>query len=99
MLDPRKKNKNQLRNFKNVPEILKFMGKRIEFYKMYDFGSLLKAAPSLIQATKPQPTYGYGYPVTTVKPATPSTGISTNTLLLVAAAGLGIYFFTKKKRR
>jgi len=63
------------------------------------FGSLLKAAPSLIQAAKPQPTYAYGTPVTTVKPATPSTGISTNTLLLVAAAGLGIYFFTRKKRR
>ena len=30
---------------------------------------------------------------------TSTTGISTNTLLLVAAAGLGIYFFTKKKRR
>jgi len=44
MLDPRKKNKNQLRTFKNVPEILKFMGKRIELNRMYDFGSLLKAA-------------------------------------------------------
>ena len=63
------------------------------------FGSLLKAAPSLIKATQPTPVYSYGTPVTTAKPATSTTGISTNTLLLVAAAGLGIYFFTKKKRR
>lgn len=42
MLDSRKKNKNQSRAFENIPEILKFMGKRIEENKMYDFGSLLK---------------------------------------------------------
>jgi len=63
------------------------------------FSNLLQAAPSLIKATQPTPTYAYGTPVTTVKPTTSSTGISTNTLLLVAAAGLGVYFFTRKKRR
>ena len=63
------------------------------------FTNLLSAAPSLIKATQPTPTYAYGTPVTTVKPTTTSTGISTNTLLLVAAAGIGVYFFTRKKRR
>ena len=63
------------------------------------FGSLLNAAPSLIKATQPTPVYSYGTPVTTAKPATATTGISTNTLLLIAAAGLGVYFYTRKKRR
>ena len=63
------------------------------------FGSLLNAAPSLIKATQPTPVYSYGTPVTTAKPATATTGISTNTLLFIAAAGLGVYFYTRKKRR
>jgi hypothetical protein len=62
------------------------------------FNSLLQATPSIIKAVSPTPVYAYGTPVTTVKPVTASTGISTNTLLLIAAAGLGVYFFTRKRR-
>ena len=61
------------------------------------FTSLLQVTPSLIKASQPTPTYGYSTTATTMKPVTASTGISTNTLLLIAAAGLGVYFFTKKK--
>jgi len=65
--------------------------------------SVLKAAPSIITAAQPTPSYyggganspQYSYPTT--KTST-TTGISTNTLLLLAAAGIGIYFFTKKRR-
>ena len=64
------------------------------------FGSLLKVAPVLLQpkaAISPYGTpYGSTYPTTTA--VKPSTGISTNTLLLLAAAGLGVYFITKKSR-
>jgi hypothetical protein len=63
--------------------------------------SVLKAAPGIITATKPTPTYGayggssqYSYPTTQTSA---STGMSTNTILLLAVAGLGIYFLTKKK--
>jgi hypothetical protein len=61
--------------------------------------SVLKAAPGIITATKPTPSYGggssqYSYPTTQT---TASTGFSTSTLLLLAAAGLGIYFLTKKR--
>ena len=62
--------------------------------------SVLKAAPGIITATKPTPSYyggsssQYSYPTTQ---PTASTGFSTSTLLLLAAAGLGIYFLTKKK--
>jgi hypothetical protein len=59
--------------------------------------SVLKAAPSIITATQPVPNFGGGSAVTYQAPA-PSTGISTNTLLLIAAAGIGFYFFTKKRR-
>jgi hypothetical protein len=63
------------------------------------FNSLLKATPSLIKATQPTPTYGYGVTPPSLKPKAASTGISTNTLLLIAAAGIGVYFFTRKKSR
>ena len=62
--------------------------------------SVLKAAPGIITATKPTPSYyggsssQYSYPTTQ---PTASTRFSTSTLLLLAAAGLGIYFLTKKK--
>jgi hypothetical protein len=65
--------------------------------------SVLKAAPSIITAAQPTPSYyggtssQYSYP-TTKTSSSMSTGISTNTLLLLAAAGIGIYFFTKKRR-
>jgi len=59
--------------------------------------TIFKAAPSIITAAQPVPNYGGGSNVTYQPPA-PSTGISTNTLLLIAAAGIGIYFFTKKRR-
>jgi len=63
------------------------------------FTSLLKATPSLIKATQPTPTYGYGVTPTSLQPKAATTGISTNTLLLIAAAGIGVYFFTRKKSR
>jgi hypothetical protein len=61
------------------------------------FDSVLKAAPGIITATKGTPSYGgadYQYQPTQ---QTASTGISTNTILLFAVAGLGIYFLTRKK--
>ena len=68
--------------------------------------TILNSAPSIISAFNPQPTYGggayqtqygsYGTPSTyTSQPA--STGISTNTLLLVGVGGLALYFILKKK--
>lgn len=62
------------------------------------FDSVLKAAPGIITATRPTPSFddrGYSQYQPTQQPA--STGISTNTILLFAVAGLGIYFLTKKK--
>jgi len=62
--------------------------------------SVLKAAPGIITATKPTPSYygggtsQYSYPTTQTSA---STGFSTNTILLLAVAGLGIYFLTKKR--
>jgi hypothetical protein len=62
--------------------------------------SVLNAAPGIITATKPTPSYygggtpQYSYPTTQT---TASTGFSTNTILLLAVAGLGIYFLTKKR--
>lgn len=63
--------------------------------------SILKSAPSIIKAFNPQPQYGgSGYNVIpmsqNVQPKT-STGISTNTLFMIGAIGLGVYFLTKKK--
>jgi hypothetical protein len=61
--------------------------------------SVLKAAPGIITATKPTPSYYGGassQSYSTTQP-TASTGFSTSTLLLLAAAGLGIYFLTRKK--
>jgi len=62
--------------------------------------SVLKAAPGIITATKGSPSNYSGGGVSqkyTPPPSTPSTGISTNTILLLAVAGLGFYFLTKKK--
>lgn len=61
------------------------------------FDSVLKAAPGIITATKPQPDYGGGSYQYQPMQQTASTGISTNTILLIAVAGLGFYFLTKKK--
>ena len=70
--------------------------------------TILKSAPSIITAFNPPPTYGGGAYQTqyggygTPAPYTsqqPSTGISTNTLLLIGAVGLGAYFLLKKKRK
>ena len=60
------------------------------------FTNLLQAIPSVIKDTQPTPTYAYGTPVKNVQPKSASTGINTNTLLLIAAAGIGVYFFTRK---
>jgi len=69
------------------------------------FDSILQAAPSIIKAL-PQnlPTYGYGGATTQsnpyagyTQPVQPSTGINTDTILLVAGAGLLAYFIFKKK--
>ena len=63
------------------------------------FDSVLKAAPGIITATKGTPDYGYGGGSYQYQPTqqTASTGFSTNTILLIAVAGLGFYFLTKKK--
>jgi hypothetical protein len=62
------------------------------------FDSVLRAAPGIITATKPQPSFDdRSYYQTQPTQQTASTGISTNTILLFAVAGLGIYFLTKKK--
>jgi LPXTG-motif cell wall-anchored protein len=74
------------------------------------FEQILQSAPSIISAFNPQPQYGGGYPSSSYQtqygsygtPPTytsqPKTGISTNTLLLIGAVGLGAYFLLKKKR-
>jgi hypothetical protein len=64
------------------------------------FDSVLKAAPGIITATKGTPNNYSGGGVSqkyTPPQPTPSTGINTNTILLLAVAGLGIYFLTKKR--
>jgi len=63
------------------------------------FDSVLKAAPGIITATKGPSNYSGGgvSQKYTPPPSAPSTGISTNYILLLAVAGLGIYFLTKKK--
>lgn len=58
------------------------------------FGKLVDTGASLIQQNN-QPSGGsYQY---SMQPTTTSTGISTNTLLLVGAAGLGLYLIFRKK--
>jgi hypothetical protein len=66
------------------------------------FSSILKSAPSIITALNPQaPKINQGSYITAgagtgVKTPT-STGISTNTIFLIGAAGLAAYFLLKKK--
>ena len=68
------------------------------------FSSILKSAPSIITALNPQaPKTNQGSYITAsagtgtgVKTPT-STGISTNTIFLIGAAGLAAYFLLKKK--
>lgn len=66
------------------------------------WSSILKSAPSIITALNPTPARSQVYNPTTgqyvtatAQPA--STGISTNTILLLGAAGLAAYFLLKKK--
>jgi hypothetical protein len=59
------------------------------------FGKLVDTGASLIQKNN-QPSYGGGYQYPVQQP-TASTGISTNTLLLVGAAGLGLYLILRRK--
>ena len=63
--------------------------------------SLLTAAPAIITASTQggQPTYAGGgvNPYDNYQPQPQSTGISTNTILLIGAAGLAAYFLLKKK--
>jgi hypothetical protein len=63
--------------------------------------SLLTAAPAIITASTQggQPTYAGGgvNPYDNYQPQQQSTGISTNTVLLIGAAGLAAYFLLKKK--
>jgi hypothetical protein len=65
------------------------------------FDSLLQAAPSIIKALpQNQPSYGGSYqsqnPYAGYNAPVQSTGISTNTILLIGAAGLAAYFIFKK---
>ena len=61
--------------------------------------TIVKGAPDIIRATQPTtPGFNEGgqyFPTTTSTPT--RGGFSTNTILLLAVAGLGIYFLTKKK--
>jgi hypothetical protein len=63
------------------------------------FNSLFKAAPGIIESTKSRGTViernGQNYQY--MPPPKQSSGISTNTILLLAVAGVGIYFLTRKK--
>ena len=62
------------------------------------FDSVLKAAPGIITATRPQNDFGGGgYQQYQPVQQTTAPGISTNTILLLAVAGVGIYFLTRKK--
>ena len=66
------------------------------------FDSILKSAPSIITALNPtaarsQSNISAGQNISNKQVAPSSTGISTNTIFLIGAAGLAIYFLTKKK--
>jgi hypothetical protein len=64
------------------------------------FDSLFRSAPGIIEATRPQNDFrGGGFPTYQQQQVQQRTvpGINTNTILLIAAAGLGIYFLTRKK--
>jgi len=62
------------------------------------FEKVLNKTPEIITAIKPgQPSYGGGYSQYQPTQQSASTGMSTNTILLLAVAGLGIYFLTKKR--
>jgi hypothetical protein len=58
------------------------------------FGKLVDTGANLIQQNNQPSSGGYQY---TMQQPTASTGISTNTLLLVGAAGLGLYLIFRKK--
>lgn len=58
--------------------------------------SVLKAAPTIITATQGQPSVGPSYlPVQPTQPS--STGISTNTLLMIGGVGLLAFLLLRKK--
>jgi hypothetical protein len=61
------------------------------------FNSVLKATPDIITATKGTQVQRGGVSNQYMPPPKQSSGFSTNTLLLLAAAGLGIYFLVKRK--
>jgi hypothetical protein len=66
------------------------------------FDSLLKSAPGILTALNPgtsksQSYIAPGQNIQNKQVAPSSTGISTNTIFLIGAAGLAIYFLTKKK--
>jgi len=64
------------------------------------FDSLFRSAPGIIEATRPQNDFrGGGFPQYQQQQVQQRTapGISTNTILLLAVAGVGIYFLTRKK--
>ena len=65
------------------------------------WSTILKSAPSIITALNPAPARSQYYPTSggyvSTTAQTASTGISTNTVLLLGAAGLAAYFLLKKK--
>lgn len=59
--------------------------------------SILKALPQSQQQYSPYMYGGYGTQYQQYPQSQPSTGISTNTLLMIGVLGLGVYFLTKNK--
>ena len=82
----------QMASISGVPSISGNLG-AIDWSNI--FGKLVDTGASLIQQNN-QPSYGGGYQYPMQQP-TASTGISTNTLLLVGAAGLGLYLILRKR--